>query len=296
MNNTKTSLAIELSHGLAGNEGTCGLKLRRAHRPAEKVSLHVSLQAHTQKTMHEMFQRGELYEYATSMLAIGALRPGDIAIDIGAHVGYFTLLFRLLVGRAGVVYAFEPMPDTYLRLVRNIMRNGFRNVLPLPLAMAERSGTAEFRINSENEGGSTLLPIVSGENNKVQVQVTSLDDVFPNALSAPPRLLKIDAEGVEMLILEGGRRWFETQAPDMMICEINRGALEAAGTSEWEIRGFMESRGYRSAVIHMHNMNNNGANFYRYLEPGEHAAPGFPYVFNLMFVRPESGLYPDPYL
>lgn len=298
---TRAKLAIELSHKLAGDEGVCGLKLRRSHRAAEKASFHVSLQAHTQKTMYQMFQAGALYEHATSMLAIGALRPGDIAIDIGAHVGYFSLLFRLLVGRTGAVYAFEPMPDTYLRLVRNIMRNNFTNVIPLPLAVAERSGTAEFCINSENEGGSTLLPIVvNDEHDRVQVQVTSLDNVFVTALPSRPRLLKIDAEGVEMLILKGGRQWFLAQAPDMLICEINRGALDAAGTSESEIRAHMESLGYRSAVIIMRNMdgkiNPHGASFYQYLQPEAEAAPGFPYVFNMMFVRKDSDLYPDPYL
>lgn len=291
-----TQISIDLSHKQADPEGIGCIKLRRGRHRAESAQMHFDLGAHTQHVMYYLFSKGCLYEKETSMLAIGALRSGDVALDIGAHVGYFSLLFRLLVGRTGAVYAFEPMPDTYRRLVMNILRNNFTNVIPLPLAIAERPGSAEFHIHPENEGESTLLSVAPGDT--CQVMVSSLDELFAGSTGKRPRLLKIDAEGVETLILKGGVRFFETHAPDMIICEINRGTLSAAGTSEWDIRSFFKERNYRCAVIHMDGVDmgfgNSGARFYRYVDDAEPVAPNAHCVFNVMFIRNGSDLYPDP--
>jgi len=293
------NIAVELFHETCGNEGVCGLKVARSGCPPEVARLRVSLEAYTQRVMYHLFaERGQLYEYETSMLAIGALRPGDIAIDVGAHIGYFSLLFRLLVGETGSVYAFEPMPETYTRLLRNVMRNHFTNVVPLPMALATWTGSTELHFNSRNEGECTLVSDVG--DGSCQVQVTRLDDIFEGVLPTRPRLLKIDAEGAEMHVLQGGLRCFDEQAPDLVICEINHPALQAAGTSEKEIREFFQARDYRCAVINIAGadigVSDCGGRFYRYLALEEPAAPKSKYVFNLMFVRNGSGLYPDEYL
>ncbi|PZA18711.1 FkbM family methyltransferase, partial [Modestobacter versicolor] len=132
--------------------------------------------------------------------------------------------------------------------------------------MADRSGTAIFHICPDNEGESSLLGADGGES--CQVQVTCLDDLFRDRLPARPRLLKMDAEGVEPAILRGGRRWFDEQGPDMVICEINRGALASAGAGEMEIRDFFAARGYRAALIAIPGapgLDLGGGNYYRYL-------------------------------
>jgi FkbM family methyltransferase len=291
--------AIWVFHGEVGDDGVCGLAVARGGQAPETACLMVSKQAFTQKVMYQVFaERGQLYEPCTSLLALGALRPGDMALDIGAHVGYFSMLFRLAVGASGSVIAFEPTPDTYRRLLRNVLANRFTNVLPLPMAVAERAGTALFHVNADNEGENSLLD--DGGTNSAHVQVTSLDDLFRDGLPARPRLMKIDAEGVEMSILRGSRRWFELYAPDMVICEINRGALAKGGAGEQEVRGFFEARGYRCAVISLSEpdagIDLGGGHFYRYLAPDEFIADRCRYVFNLMCVRAGSGLYPADFL
>ncbi|TXI76021.1 MAG: FkbM family methyltransferase [Dokdonella sp.] len=295
---TPANLALELGHEASGEDGICRMTMTRAGCAPERAEFHVSLNEFTQKVLYQQFGEGVLYEYETSMLAIGALRPGDLAIDVGAHVGYFTFLFRLLVGATGKVFAFEPMPDTYRRLVENVRRNGFDNVLPLSLALAERSGRARFNISARNEGESSLIYALPGDS--CEVEVTSLDEHFSEPFLARPRLLKIDAEGAEMLILQGAQQWFAREAPEMVICEINRGALDQAGTHEDEIREFFAARNYRCAVVNLYGMDMGasqcGGKFYRYLEAGEPAAPDSPYVFNLMFVHRDSDLYPEPFL
>jgi FkbM family methyltransferase len=289
--------AFHIFHNTIGEEGVLGLAVSCSGALSESACLLVGMQEHTQQVMFKLFQDGQPYEKWTSCLAFGALREGDVAIDIGAHIGYFTALFRLGVGASGSVYAFEPMPDTYRRLLHNVMYNRFTNVLPLPLAVADRSGAAEFHIDSQNEGESSLLGWRKGTR-PCPVQVTCLDDIFRDALPRRPRVLKLDAEGVELNILQGGTRFFETHAPDLVVCERNLGALMAVGASEWDLRRFFDERGYTCAVL------NNGAGiplgggeYYRYLRADEESAPPeHGYVYNLMFVRDGSGLYPSPVL
>jgi FkbM family methyltransferase len=286
--------AVWVFHDTLGDEGVCGLAVAREGRAPETATLVVSRQAYTQKVMYQIAEQGQLYDSTTSLLALGALRQGDIAIDIGAHVGYFTLLFRLAVGATGTVIAFEPMPDSYRRLLRNVLANRFTNVVPLPLAVADRTGSAIFHLNADNEGECSLLD--NHGTASVQVQVTCLDDLFRDGLPARPRVMKIDAEGVEMNILRGAQRWFDLYAPDMMVCEVNRGALATGGATERDLRFFFETRGYRCAVINIGEedvgLDMRGASFYRYLAADEFVREDLGYVFNLMCVRAGSGLYP----
>lgn len=274
-------------------EGTCVLGI---HGATENMvaRLVVGRRQRTQAALYRLAETRRLYEPHTTMLALGALRAGDIVLDIGAHVGYFTTLFRLAVGAGGRVFAFEALPETYRRLLHNVLINGFTNVQPLPLAVADRSGTAYFYVNEENEGESSLFaesgPAVG------PVQVVSLNDLFREDFPLRPRLMKIDAEGAEMNILNGADAWFDRQGPDMVIVEINRGALAYGGTSEWDIRRFFERRGYRGAAISGTRPGQGvGDAGFRYYDEDFPAVPAdYGYVFNEMYVREASGLYPPP--
>lgn len=285
---------LSIFHNMLGIEGVCGMVVQRPGQAPESACLLVSRSEYTQQVMHDLFREGRMYETWTSLLGLAALRSGDIAIDIGAHVGLFSTLFRLGVGPTGAVYAFEPMPDTYRRLLHNVIHNRFTNVVPLPLAVADRSGSALFHLNPDNEGECSLIGLPGGKT--CQVQVTCLDELFGDTLPKRPRLMKIDAEGVESAILKGATRFFETHAPDLVICECNRSALAASGTSEWDLRDFFGKRGYACAVINNGvGIDLRGGTYYRYLTRFENSAQtDHGYVYNLMFVRGESGLYPAP--
>lgn len=287
--------ALWIFHDTLGDEGVCGLAVARGGRAPETACLIVSKEIFTQRVMYQLFaELHQPYEPCTSLLALGALRPGDIALDIGAHVGYFSMLFRLAVGATGTVISFEPMPDTYRRLLRNVLANRFTNVLALPLAVAERSGSALFHLDADNEGESSLL--ANQDTERAHVQVTSLDDLFRDGMPARPRLLKIDAEGVEMNILRGAQQWFALYAPDIVICEINRGALAKGGADERQVRDFFQAHGYRCAAINLSvpdsGLDLGGARYYRYLGADELVGDRCRFVFNLMCVRAGCGLYP----
>lgn len=278
----------------AGTTGAFAIGLQRPGENPEVATLRADLTAFTNRVMFEVIRSGKLYEHATATLVLNALRPGDTALDVGAHIGFFATLFRLAVGPSGRVFAFEPLPETFRNLLFNVMNNGFTNVLPLPLAVADQPGIAQFHLNSTNEGASSLLQS-SESTDTFPVQVSTLDSLFLEAMKTPARLMKMDIEGVELLALQGASSWFDRLPPEVVICEFNRGALALAGTTEWDLRRFFATRNYRCALVNNGtNLDMNGAHYYRNL--GEQEAIPFsdenPYVYNLMFVRRDSALFP----
>ena len=287
-------------HNLLAGQGVCGFAFARSGEELQTACLLVNLAQHTQRILHTLCAEGRLYERPTTLLALAALRPGEIVIDVGAHVGLLSILSRLAVGTDGVIHAFEPLPETYARLRDNIVLNGYTNVFAHPQALSDKAGEAVFYLNTENEGESSLLAEFGTP--ACLVDVSTLDRAFPAAetrLPRRPRLLKLDVEGVEINVLRGGERFFADWAPDLVFCEINVGALQANGSSEAQIRHFLAERGYRCAVVNngLPGLRLNTANYYRYLGTNEPSAqPDNSYVYNLMFVREESGLYPQPAL
>ena len=80
------------------------------------------------------------YEQLLTKLFKKEMKQGMIVVDIGAHIGYFTLLAARLVGETGRVFAFEPDPDNYSLLIKNVSVNGHDNVIPVQKAVSNKTG------------------------------------------------------------------------------------------------------------------------------------------------------------
>jgi FkbM family methyltransferase len=144
------------------------------------------------------------YEPLHTEIAKREIRPGDVVLDIGANIGYFTLLFAKLVGRDGAVFAFEPTPDTFALASKNVELNGYSNVTLVQKALSNRAGRASLVVYDDIPGKNRLTPGVT-EKNSIEVETVRLDDYFAN-YSREISFIKIDVEGAELLALEGGRR------------------------------------------------------------------------------------------
>jgi len=146
-----------------------------------------------------MYYRG-FYEPETTEYMKQTIKPNDVVIDVGANVGYFTLIMAKLVGPKGVVYAFEPSRELRGILLKNIEANGYRDrVIIVPYAVADFNGTAKFFINRQH-GQSGLQPR-KGTTEIVLVPTTTLDYVLADIPNI--RLIKIDIEGSEVDALRG---------------------------------------------------------------------------------------------
>ncbi len=149
------------------------------------------------------------YEICTTRLVQAFLRAGMTFVDVGANIGYYTLLAARAVGKAGLVYAFEPNVAVRSRLEENLRLNGLLGQVHIrQLAMARSSGESAFyrSVVSDNSGLSSILPGGGRSDDAELVPCVSLDD-FAAALPGrrPIDLMKIDVEGAEMEVLAGGR-------------------------------------------------------------------------------------------
>jgi FkbM family methyltransferase len=139
------------------------------------------------------------YEYVKVALFEKYLRPGGIVFDVGANVGYYTLLSSLGVGPSGRVFSFEPSPRSLSFLKRHLELNLIANVDVLEVAVADKSRKGKFE-----EGPSLSMGRIA-ETGEVEVQMVSLDDLYLSKRVPLPDVIKMDIEGAEYDALRGAR-------------------------------------------------------------------------------------------
>lgn len=179
------------------------------------------------------------YEPPLLEAAAALVRPGDVVYDVGANLGYLTLLFARLAGPAGRVLAFEPLPANLARLRRNLALNGLeQRVQVVEAAVAGRAGRLRFLVH--DSGGMGKLEGAAGrdEHYRQTIAVASVDlDTFVfRRRSPPPQVVKLDVEGGEVLALPGMRRVLAQVRPALLLelhgpqaLEVARAVLGAAG-------------------------------------------------------------------
>lgn len=134
---------------------------------------------------------------------------GKTVLDIGANVGFFSLLCSRLVGPSGRVIAFEPFPRNVDFIHRHITLNSVSNIEVRSVGIADKQGTANFSTSQYHEQGSL------SDDGDLEVTVTTLDALEPQRPEVG--LLKIDVEGAESAVLEGGKRFFEVNRPVILL-------------------------------------------------------------------------------
>jgi len=138
-----------------------------------------------------------------------AIRPGGVALDIGANVGCYAVLLGQLVSPGGRVFAFEPSPAAYDGLVRHIALNHLEDVVvPVPAAVADREGTGVLMRSGPTGTDRLASAQEGGGGSEVGVTVTTIDR-FCAARGIRPDFIKVDVEGAELAVLEGARGTIE---------------------------------------------------------------------------------------
>jgi FkbM family methyltransferase len=161
------------------------------------------------------------------------LAPGDVCVDVGAHVGYFSLLASKLVGDTGHVYAFEPSPSNYQGLRGNLERNGVTNVTAFPFAAGERARRAALHEGpGTNSGRATLRPVrpdlTAIEEPGLPVEVRPVASCIPGDDQKRVRVIKVDVEGSELEALQGLIPIFELGERLALFVEFNPGWIDDA--------------------------------------------------------------------
>jgi FkbM family methyltransferase len=181
--------------------------------------------------------------HITSAL-IALVRGGEVVLDVGAHVGYYTAIASHLVGPTGSIHAFEPTPKTASILRHNTI--DMANVIVHEIALSDRVGTVTLLdYGPEHSGLNTIagkargkfaeLPTPEG----IEVPCSTLDIVLSDAI---PRFVKIDAESAEASILRGMERILTVAKPVLLI-EVGDFGIRNSSTSD--TMAWLARKGYR---------------------------------------------------
>jgi len=170
---------------------------------------------YTDWTRYRSFVYGT-WEPEVSNVVLSVVKPGMTVIDIGAHIGYYTLLFAKCVGADGRVISFEPFPDNFALLQKNVQLNGLSQVQPRPQAVfsAAREITLAVPDHTLNPGQGSVSH-ASGSR-KFLVQAVCLDS-FCAQEALRPDLIKMDVEGAEQDVLLGARQTIAQWRPKLLI-------------------------------------------------------------------------------
>ena len=189
-------------------------------------------------SLYKQFTQTGYYEKEISLYIKNNLYPGDVFVDIGANSGYYTLLASRIVGQQGHVYSFEPHPDTYNRLVQNIMLNSLNNIHTFNYAVSSFDGEGELFVSKSSDGLNSLkpIPLMSGH---LKVGIRKLDTVIRGDV----KMIKIDAEGSELDIIRGAENIISSSPELIIIYEINR---ELSGQ---ELLDSLDSLGFESFTV-----------------------------------------------
>ena len=197
----------------------------------------------------EEFQEQRLYffgfwEAEVTRLFSDTLQPGDHAVDVGANLGYFTLLSSTLVGERGKVVSIEASPYNFSRLQRNLELNGIENVQALNIGAWDREDTLTLTTDEQGSGTATLAESeTDSARRSEQIPVAPLDSVLELDLEKL-RLIKIDVEGAESHAISGLTRTLRSARRVKVICEIDPGAISKLGSSVDQLCDRMKALGF----------------------------------------------------
>lgn len=156
------------------------------------------------------------YEYAKHILFEREIHTNEIVYDLGAHVGFYTLLASELVGKNGIVVSFEPFNQNFEYLLNHVNMNACKNVIVNNIAVSNFSGVSYFQ-----EGEGTYTGHLSG-NGKIIVETIKLDDYVDENSNLIPNCLKIDVEGEEYAVLQGAKKIISEYHPKIFLATHNR--------------------------------------------------------------------------
>jgi FkbM family methyltransferase len=186
------------------------------------------------------------YEAVVAETLRQQLSPGDLCLDVGAHIGYHAVLIAHLVQKEGMVVAFEPFPDSFEMLRKNTALNGLTNVKIEPMALADRDGILSLTFAADEELGMTppaSAYAVQGRAATVAVPACSLDSYLAK-LGRVPNFIQIDVEGAEMSVLRGAESTLRSAHPKLLV------EIHGWGTPESnEVFEFLSGFGYRGRVL-----------------------------------------------
>jgi FkbM family methyltransferase len=184
------------------------------------------------------------------------LKRGDIFVDVGANIGYFTAWGAALVGKEGQVHSFEPSPLIFNYLQQLSLRNPDYKIIVNPYAVGDKTGIFEMDYTDPLSGNNTFVPQFLEEHHikktgSIKVSMIRLDEYIKSHNLNNIALIKIDVEGYEFPVLIGMEGYFKSSSNrPIIICEIHPDAYPLQGYTLSQFMEYMKKYGYEAYDIY----------------------------------------------
>ena len=201
----------------------------------------------TEHIQQHLFWYG-YYEKELCELLMKIVRPGDVFLDLGANIGYFSLLVASTSPSAKVI-SFEPVRDLFQKMNDNILLNKIGNVSTINAAVGEINEEKELFVSDpDNAGMSSFHQPENYSGKKEKVKVVSIDEWFKTSGLPGVDLVKIDIEGSELAALRGMKEILQTQKP-VLIVEINPETLSMFSLKPSDIYDYLKQLHFEGFLI-----------------------------------------------
>lgn len=196
-----------------------------------------------------MYFYGDYDERREADLITRVLNPGEVFWDVGANIGYFTLLAARSLKNTGQVVAFEPGQAAFSRLLANISLNPFTNIATYQIALADREGEGVLYCQPRiADGRANLFRPGSGQREGERVAVATLDGWRERHRLVCPDFIKMDVEGAELAVLQGAQKTLTCSTP-MLLVEMKEAILRDLGLERRAFQEFLKRWGYLPAGL-----------------------------------------------
>jgi len=209
------------------------------------TSVGIELRGDATDWVSKILLKDRIYEVPETDIVSRIVRPGDVCIDAGCHMGYFTCLMGRLVGTKGQIYAFDANPLQVQRTRRNAVLNDLLNVEVIHAALGDQlGGAALFNLAPDDQTGLSSLGQIPSYQRTITVPWSRLENFLGDRDIDRVRLLKLDVEGAEELVLKGLGKYLQRHSVDFLLVECNDERLRSLDTSTSRVANLLHEAGY----------------------------------------------------
>ena len=223
----------------------------------------------------------KIYEPNQTEIVKKYVRKGDIVIDIGAHVGYYTLLMAQLVGKNGKVYSFEPDPVNFQLLKKSVEINGFENVVLIQKAVSNITDKVKLFLGDDDSAINRIYDAKLGDaKESIDVDSVTIDEYFKEN-DELINFIKLDSEGSEVKIINGMKQFLSRNKKLVMMTEFFPFLIKKSGDEPNHYLKSLEKSGFSLYNILDKNEKTNKINSENFLESGINSE----YCTNLLCIK-----------
>jgi FkbM family methyltransferase len=191
-----------------------------------------------------------VYEEREAQLFEQSIRPGDVVVDIGGHIGYYTLLAARAVGPTGHVFAFEPERGNFALLAENVATNGYADrVTAVNKAVMAENGELQIYVSRDNAGDHHVYAVGDDDRPSYAIEGVALNDYFWGRPERTVNVIKMDVQGAEPSALRGMRGLLDANDNVLLFTELAPPSLRDAGSSAREYVEALADAGFDLHVI-----------------------------------------------